>query len=320
MNFRDYISNDVHSVGIAGHVRPDGDCIGSCLAVYLYIKEHFDVDAQVILEPIPHVFDFLTGSDEIVHSVEKDKVFDLFIALDCSDKKRLGEAEKFYSEARFKICIDHHKNNTMGADVTFADEEASSTCELVSDWIGRDNITKEIAECIYTGIVTDTGVFQYSCTHSSTMVLAGFLMDKGIDYSWIVNHVFFEKNIKQQKLLGVAMESATLTCDGRVIYSVITREDMERLSALPKHLEGISAQLRSTTGVSVSVFLQQNENGAYKISVRSDGAVDVAEVCQLYGGGGHDRAAGATIDKPLESFLPGLLKAIENRLNGFELQ
>ena len=314
MNFRDYIGDDVHSVGIAGHVRPDGDCIGSSLAVYLYIKENFNVDVQVILEPIPHVFDFLTGSGEIVSSVDKDKVYDLFIALDVSDKKRLGDAETLYSNARFKICIDHHKNNNIGADVTFADEDASSTCELVSDWIGRENITKEIAECIYTGIVTDTGVFQYSCTHSSTMVLAGFLMDKGIDYSWIVNHVFFEKHIKQQKLLGVAMDSATLACGGRVIYSIITKEDMDRLEAKPKHLEGISAMLRSTEGVSVSVFVQQNESGAYKISIRSDGAVDVAEVCQLYGGGGHDRAAGATIDKPLESFLPGLIKAIENRL------
>ena len=314
MSFKDYIDENVHSVGIAGHVRPDGDCIGSCLAVYLYIKDNFNVDVQVILEPIPHVFDFLTGSDEIVNTVDKEKRFDLFIALDCSDKRRLGEAEKLYDNAGFRICIDHHKNNTMGADVTFADEDASSTCELVADWIGRENITKEIAECIYTGMVTDTGVFQYSCTHSSTMILAGFLMDKGIDYPWIVNHVFFEKNIKQQKLLGVAMDSATLACGDRVIYSVITKEDMDRLSALPKHLEGISAQLRSTTGVSVSVFVQQNQNGSYKISIRSDGSVDVAEVCQLYGGGGHDRAAGATIDKPLDELLPGLLKAIENRL------
>ena len=202
----------------------------------------------------------------------------------------------------------------MGADVTVVDEEASSTCELVADFIGRENITKEIAECIYTGIVTDTGVFQYSCTHRSTMELAGFLMDKGIDYPWIVNHVFFEKHIKQQKLLGIAMDNATLVCDDRVIYSVITKEDMARLSASSKHLEGISAQLRSTAGVSVSVFVQQNDNGSYKLSIRSDGAVDVAEVCQLYGGGGHDRAAGATVNKPLDEFLPGLLKAIEHRL------
>ena len=314
MNFRDYIGEDVHSVGIAGHVRPDGDCIGSCLAVYLYMKHNFDVDVRVLLEPIPHVFDFLSGSEEIVNEFDTDKVYDLFISLDCSDKRRLGNAETLYTNAKFKICIDHHKNNTMGADVTFADEEASSTCELVSDWIGRENITKEIAECLYSGIVTDTGVFQYSCTHSSTMELAGFLMDRGIDYSWIVNHVFFEKHIKQQKLLGVAMSNATLVCGDRVIYSVITKEDMARFSASSKHLEGISAQLRSTRGVSVAVFVQQNEDGSYKISVRSDGAVDVAEVCQLYGGGGHDRAAGATIDKPLDDFLPGLLKAVENRL------
>ena len=314
MNFRDYIGKDVHSVGIAGHVRPDGDCIGSCLAVYLYIKQNFNVDVQVLLEPIPHVFDFLTGSDEIVTEIDKDKIYDLFISLDCSDIKRLGDAGEVYSKAGFKICIDHHKNNTMGADVTFDDEEASSTCELVSDWIGRENITKEIAECIYSGIVTDTGVFQYSCTHRSTMELAGFLMDKGIDYSWIVNHVFFEKHIKQQKLLGVAMDNAELTCNDRVIYSVITNDDMERLSALPKHLEGISAQLRSTAGVSVSVFVQQNSNGSYKISVRSDGAVDVAEVCQLYGGGGHDRAAGVTMKGTYHDVINNLSNEIAKQL------
>ena len=172
------------SVGLAGHVRPDGDCVGSTLGVYNYIRKYYpDVDVRLYLEPIPNIFKFLNFSSEIRSDYEESVVFDLFIAMDCGDEKRLGNAARYFQEAKHTACIDHHVSNQSFAEENYIFPDASSTCELICELLDMEKITKEIAECLYTGMVTDTGVFQYSCTSSSTMNMAGMLMDKGIDFT-----------------------------------------------------------------------------------------------------------------------------------------
>lgn len=312
MNNLDSQLEGVTTVAIAGHVRPDGDCVGSCLATYNYIRTQFpQIQAVVYLEPIPNLFKFMAGADEIRNDCSEDVSYDLFIALDCGDLGRLGAAAKYFESAQKTVCIDHHVSNQSFADGNYIFPDASSTSELIFDLIDTDKITKEIAECIYTGIVHDTGVFQYSCTSAHTMEIAGILMEKGIDFPKIVDKTFFEKTYEQNRILGCALLKSQLHLGGTCISAVITRKEMEEYGVLPKHLEGIVSQLRSTKGVETAIFLYENEDGAYKVSMRSASVVDVAEIAVKFGGGGHARAAGITMSGEPEEIMAKLLEEVE---------
>ena len=286
------------SVAIAGHVKPDGDCVGSCLAVCQYIRRYFpQKQVQVFLEPIPRIFSFLEYAGDIREASEEEGRYDLFIALDCGDLQRLGGAAPLFKNAASTLCIDHHVSNRSFAEVNYVMPEASSTCELVYDLLPKERITREIAESLYTGLVTDTGVFQYSCTSESTMRAAGDLMSRGIDFTGIVNRVFFQKTFVQQRIMGRALMNARLYVCGelRIIASALTPEEMAGCGALPKHLEGIVSQLQNTKDVEASLFLYPMERGVYKASIRSSRIVDAAAIAVKYQGGGHVRAAGCSL-------------------------
>ena len=285
----------VRTVGISGHINPDGDCIGSSLAVYNYMVRNFpDINVYIYLDRIPNLFKFLKNSKKIKIHKQKEKVHDLFIALDCATKDRLGDAEKYFDTAKKTICIDHHISNEGFGDERLIVPNASSASELVFGILDEEKIDKSVAECLYVGIVHDTGLFQYTSTSSRTMEIAGKLMDKGIDFSRIVDKTFFEKTFEQQKIMGVALSKAKLACGCRVITCIITNEDMKACEVSPKHLEGIVSHLRSTKGVDASVLMYQNAEDGYKVSLRSQRRANVSDVASAYGGGGHVRAAGCT--------------------------
>lgn len=303
------------SVGLSGHVRPDGDCVGSTLAVYNYIRLYYpDVEVRLYLEPIPNIFKFMKYADQIRSVFDEEIVFDLFIALDCGDEKRLGDAARYLQEAKHTACIDHHVSNRSFAEENYIFPDASSTCELVFELMDTQKITKEIAECLYTGIVTDTGVFQYACTASSTMNVAGILMDKGIDFTKIVDEAFNEKTFNQNRAMGQALLSAKLHLDGKVVTSYLTLEQMQELQVLPKHMEGIVEQMRNTKDVCIAVFLYENQDHTFKASFRVNGAFDAASLAAHFGGGGHVKAAGCTLDGPPEAAMERVLSEIEKRL------
>ena len=282
----------VKSVAIAGHVKPDGDCVGSTLSVYNYVRDNYPkIEVDLFLEPIPNIFKFLKNADKINSVYDKDMQYDLFIALDCGDTGRLGKAVTYFEEAKHTFCIDHHISNASFAMVNYIFPEASSTSELVYELMDEAKITKEIAECIYVGIIHDTGVFQYSCTSSKTMQIAGSLMDKGIDFSTIVDKTYFEKTYEQNRILGKALVDSKRYLNGKCITTIVTASDMKEYDVMPKHLEGIVQQLRATKDVEASIFVYENTDGTYKVSMRSSGAVDVAKILMQYGGGGHMRAA-----------------------------
>ena len=309
----DFYVKGKKKIAIGGHVKPDGDCVGSTLAVYNYIKDNYpEITTHIYLEAIPNIFKFLNRSDEIFNDSFRDDEYDLFICLDCGDAARLGDNVRYFIDAKETICVDHHISNTSFADVNYIVADASSTCELVYGLLDESKITKEIAECLYVGIVHDTGVFQYSCTSSSTMVIAGKLMDMGIDYSTIVDKTFFEKTFEQNQILATALLKAQRYINNKVIASIITAAEMKKCNVQPKHLEGIVAQLRSTKDVDVSIFMYETPKNDIKVSLRSNGAVDVAAISVKFGGGGHVRAAGITIaGKSAEDILQDLLDEIK---------
>lgn len=305
----------VRTVAIAGHVRPDGDCAGSCLATYNYIKTWYpEIEVDLYLEPIPNIFRFLKNADKIHNSCESNQVYDLCIVQDCGDTKRLGEAVKYFETAKKTVCIDHHVSNGSFAEENYIFPEVSSTSELIFDLIEEEKITKEIAECIYVGMVHDTGVFQYSSTTAKTMNIAGRLMEKGINFTKIVDETFYTKTFEQNKVLGQALLNSELYLDGACIVSTVSQEEMEKYHVLPKHLEGIVSQLRVTKDVEAAVFLYENEDGSWKVSMRSNDKVDVAAIAMKYQGGGHVRAAGVTMEGTVQEIIRILCKEIKEQL------
>ena len=312
----DHILQHAESVGIAGHIRPDGDCTGSCLGLYNFIRTYYpNISVKVNLQPFSESFSFLQGSDEVDHESSQDRSDDVFFCLDCGDAARLGDNVKYFENAAHTVCIDHHISNLSFADENLIVPDASSTSELVADLIGADRFTKEIAECLYLGIVHDTGVFQYSCTSSHTMEIAGRLMETGIDYSTIVADTFFVKTHLQQKLLGHALEASVLSADGKIISCGIDRQTLEKFGAAPSDLDGIVAVLRNTKGVETAIFMYETDDGLTKVSMRSGNVVDVARIAVSYGGGGHKKAAGCSMAGTFAEILDKLLEQITEQLN-----
>ena len=306
----------VSSVAIAGHIKPDGDCVGSCLGVYNYLKDyHPGIHTDLYLEPIPNLFRFLNRSGEIIHTCDPKREYDLFIVLDCGDLGRLGNNASLVEKSKRTICVDHHISNAGFGDDSRIVPNASSTAELIFELLPKERITKSIAECLYVGIVHDTGIFQYSCTSSKTMRIAGFLMDTGIDFSWIVDKTYMEKTYEQNLILARALTKSRRYLDGACIASVITLQDMGECQVQPKHLEGIVQSLRSTKGVEAAVFLYQTGPDDFKISLRaSSDAVNVARIAMEYGGGGHVRAAGASTKLPAEECILEIVEKIKVQL------
>lgn len=304
-----------HSVGITGHVRPDGDCAGSCLALYNYIKKnHPQILAKLYLEPIPEKFAFLPGAEEVDSSYGDEESHDLFVVLDTSDFERIGRAVKYFERAAVTVSIDHHISNEYYAAENIVVSKASSTAEVLYDLLDPDRIDREIATCLYTGIIFDSGVFKYSNTSEKTMVIAGRLMSHGIDFTNIIDNSFYASTYKQNKILGRSLLESKLLFDGKCIYTVITREMMMEYDVNTSDLDGIVEQLRNTTGVECALFLYELEDGTTKASFRSSEYLDVNKIAGQFGGGGHIKAAGCSVKEPIMKALTNILGIIAGEL------
>ena len=311
----DEILKDVRTIAVSGHVRPDGDCVGSCVGLYLYLKRYYpQKEVRLFLDHYPESFGFLAGTDEICHEADEETVFDIFFALDCADAGRLGYHAPCFKNAKTTVCIDHHISNRVFTDYYYTVPTASSTSELICLLTGTDSLDREMAEALYLGIVHDTGVFQYSCTSSRTMRIAGELMDKGIDYPEIVRKTFFMNSYRKQQILGRALMESVRLLDGRIIFSAMRMKDMAFYQADSRDLEGIVSELRNTEGVDVSIFLHETQPQIWKVSLRSSEAVDVSRVCEYFGGGGHARAAGCSLQGSMHDVINNLTKHIVEQM------
>ncbi len=303
----DQILGEAKNVAIGGHVRPDGDCVGSCMALAEYIRKWYpECNVDVYLEEIAEEYKCIVGTDQIIHEIP-ETCYDLFICLDCGDEDRLGFSGKLFEDAKRTYCIDHHISNTAFADDSYIVPDASSTAELVYHVMEDKKITLEIATALYLGIVHDTGVFQYSCAKPSTFRVAAKLLEKGVDAPTLITDTYYEKTYIQNRMLGIALNKSRLHEGGKVISSVITTKEMEELQANPKDLDAIVSQLRITKGVEVAIFLYQTGENSYKISLRAKDYVDVSKVAVTFGGGGHIKASGASMDGTSEEIINKLL-------------
>lgn len=304
------------SIGISGHVRPDGDCVGSVMGLYLYLKKACPgARIQVMLEKPADVFSCIRGIDEIHTDFASEiESFDVFFALDTA-KERLGEAERYFDKAEKKINIDHHVSNKGCGDVNYIMPKASSASELIYEVIkDKSLMDEEIAKALYIGIIHDTGVLQYSNTSPQTLRAVAELTSYGFDFSRLIDETFYEKTYVQNQILGRALLESILFMDGKCVVSMVDKKTMRFYEAVPHDLEGIVSQLRNTKGVECAIFMYQTDTLEYKVSLRSNGKVDVAKVAAFFGGGGHARAAGATMQGTFHDIVNNLSAQIAVQL------
>lgn len=291
--------NNAESIVILTHENPDGDAIGSSLALYNGLKQ-IGKDADLIIPEFPQTFEFLKNSEEVKKEGKIEK-YDLAIALDCGDIKRLDGFAKYFEDANVRISIDHHSANTMFADYNFVNPMAPACCQIlvtVLEALGIE-IDKEIGTCLLTGIITDTGGFKYSGVTSETFEFAAELLNKGVNVSNIYKRVLQTLSKPSFELRRRAMNRLEFLEEGKIAFTYTTLKDEEEAMVESNSHEGIVEMGRDIEGVEISIFLREKEDG-YKISLRSNEYVNVSDICLMFSGGGHIRAAGGSINLPFE--------------------
>lgn len=282
---------------ILTHIYPDGDCIGSSLALALGLKS-IGKDVTIADDhAVPPAYAFLPASSEIVFPHGIVGTFDLVVAVDASDKGRLGNASHLLDLGRTTINIDHHRTNENFAMINWVEPSAAASGELIYSLLNTMNIrlSREIAVCLYTALSTDTGSFRFSNTTEKTFKIASHLVELGVNPGDIGENVFDTKPLSALKLLGALLGELTISECGNVAWMTLTKEMMNRFAALPSDIEGFVNYARMVDGVSVALLFRE-EGDSVKVSWRGRGNVDVAALASRFGGGGHSKAAGCTIE------------------------
>ena len=282
------------------HETPDGDAIGSGLAMYLALKS-IGKDVDLVIPTYPKSYNFLPGADEI-KSEGRDIKYDLGIALDCTDTKRLKGYEPYFENAKTTISIDHHGSNKMFADYNYVDPVSPACAQILIVVLKKleIEINKEIGTCILAGIITDTGGFKYEGVTTETFEFVADLLRKGVNVSETYKRVLQVKTKANFLLTRKIMDRIEFLEDGKITFTYITKEDEKEVNAEEGDHEGLVEIARDIEGVEVSIFLRELDTGVYKVSLRSKNYVNVSDVCMIFGGGGHEHAAGCTMNMELE--------------------
>ncbi|WP_312908842.1 DHH family phosphoesterase [Tissierella praeacuta] len=286
---------------IVSHVQPDGDNIGSILALWMAIKKIKDKVFILKTDDIPSDFLFLPNVNEIKEFNDEGKI-DMFIALDTSDENRLGKNKELLNKAKTIINIDHHISNTNFGHINIVDSNAAATGELVYNLIKKMNIPmdKDIASCIYTAISSDTGSFMYDNTSAETHRIIAELIDIGIDKSNININLYQNKSLERTMLFIKSLETLRLYFNNNVALIKVTQDMLNKANAKMEDTEGIVSFIREIAPVEVGIILKEFKENEIKVSMRSKRFIDVSAICASFNGGGHIRAAGCTINSPMD--------------------
>ncbi len=300
---------------ILTHENPDGDAIGSSLAMMQALKS-MNKNPDVIIPSYSSCFKFLPGITEIKAESNVEK-YDLAIALDCADGKILCGYSSYFEKAKTKIVIDHHGSNQMYGDMNFVNPVSPACCQIligIFDYFGIE-ITKDIGTCLITGIITDTGGFDYNVT-PETFDFAAMLLRKGIKISEVYSKSLKTKTKAHFELEKIANDRLEFLEDGKVTFTYITLEDEDKVNAQTGDSEGLVENGRDIEGVEVSIFLHQHADkpNGFKISLRSKEYVNVSNVCIMFGGGGHPKAAGAFLTGTPEQIKEKIIAELKKQL------
>jgi len=296
---------------VCSHSRPDGDAVGSMLAMGMLLEQMGKRADLVTADRIPAVYRGLPGAAAIRTAMRVHGPYDGAILLECDslERTRLLGLEPFYI-----LNIDHHASGSEWGRLNWIDREAASVGEMVYRLVkaAGATMTPEIATCLYTTVLTDTGGFLYGATRAATFRLAQKLVEEGADPIQIAQDVYFSSSPAKMKLLGMALR--TLQLEEELAWLWITHEDMVRSNAAEEDCEGIVNYALSIAGVEAAVFLRELPEGRIRLSLRGKGWLNVAEIATALGGGGHENAAGCTLDGPLHQAREEVLDRMRQRL------
>ena len=305
------------------HMVADGDAMGSCCSL-CSIMRRMGKKADIVMEDeIPDNLSFLNRDNYVIYADTDTQLEkrDLCIALDCSNVDRFPKRDHlFFGAADRTACVDHHVTKSGFADINLVDPDASATCELLYELYDLMGIklTVEEAEAVYTGIVTDTGNFQYTNTTKKTHLIAAELIDLGIDKKTINITVYQSERMEKLKLHSMILSNMETFCDGRVAMAHVTLDMYRQAGAKTSESDGINSTLRDIKGVEVAVFLREMNEHEIKVGFRSKNYVDVAEICAEMGGGGHKHAAGCAVKKTMEETLPVIRARVQEAMKKYD--
>ncbi|MEW6670405.1 MAG: DHH family phosphoesterase [Thermodesulfobacteriota bacterium] len=308
------------SVLLASHENPDGDAIGSLLALGLALDSLKKKTTLYNPSPIPAVYRFLPSVKRVVKHLRKGDHFDAVVILDCGDIERIGQGAAVIGNVPVIINVDHHITNSGFGTHQLIDTQACATAEIVYRLITALNapISRDIADSIYTGILTDTGSFRFSNTNHAAFAICEEMIACGADPYQIAQHVYGKYSLGRIKLLNLALDSIEISRNGRLSLMTVTKEMLTETGTQPEDADGLINYARRIEAVAVAVLIQERMNhkgslgkNQFHVSLRSDGTVDVARIAASFGGGGHASASGFSIQAPLTDLKDRIFRLAE---------
>ncbi len=300
---------------ITGHVNPDGDAIGSMLALGHALNSRGKTVTLALQDPVPQSCRFLPGADAILQPpVEGD--FDLAVLLDCENPKRAGSLAEQVERTPKSLVVDHHLSEGGFGTVEVRDTTAAATGEILAEMLeaGGYAITLDVANCLLTALILDTGGFRYSNTSPNTLRWAARMVEAGGRIAPIYRELFENRAFSATQLMGRALSSLNAVAGGRIVYAALTRQDFAETGADENETEGINNQLMSVLGVEATALFRESSKGV-RISLRSRSIVNCNAVAREFGGGGHLRAAGCTVNAPLPEAIGQVVAALQVALS-----
>lgn len=305
-------SKDVY---LGTHIRPDGDALGSLLALRLVLQAKGKRVAALCADPPPDNYRFLPGAD-CISRTPPSWAADLGLVVDCDGRSRLDSLEPAFAALPHLIDLDHHHTDHAFGSERLIDSRAGATAEIVYRLLRtmKMEFTEPIATCLYAAILTDTGRFCFGNATAQSLRIASRLVDAGANPHQIARRIYEERSMEATHLLGRALSRLSYDLDGQVVSATLTRQDFAETGASPSDTEGIIDHLRAIGGPRIALLLVEPQNGAVRASLRSDGSVDVSEIALRFGGGGHLMAAGCAVTGTAEQVRTDILEAIGQAL------
>ncbi len=301
---------------ILTHISPDGDTLGSALALFWFLKELGKPVEVVCSNPVPKIYSFLPGSEDVLFP-ESAKGYPNVIACDCADLLRAGRAAEIFNNASTTAVIDHHVTNPGFASVNLIDSNASATAEIIYTLFERYSwqINQHAMVCIYTGLSTDTGNLAYSNTTSKSLRIIADFVDRGFDIARYNRLIYRTVPFNKTRLQGDVVSKMKLEADGKIGIAVARRSQMSEFNATDEDCEGIVDCVRDVDTVLIGIFIRESSDGSYKVSLRSKEVGNVCNIAEKYGGGGHVRAAGYTAYDELDKVISTAIYDANEELN-----
>ena len=297
---------------IGTHLNPDGDALGSAVGLSQYLDQLGIVNSVVCHHEAPRNLRFLPGVDRVRQSVAPDQEYDLGIICDLDSLERLGSLQPAFEALPRTVVIDHHVPMEQPGDLRIIDTAASATAVILTEMLTFLDaaFTPEMATCLLTGIVTDTGSFRFRNTNPKALALAATLLDHGADIAKVSEEIFQRRPLSGARILGRMLDKFVLECDDQLCWSYLEFEDFESSGAKDEDTEGFVNELLSIDTVQIAFLARENKPGRARVSIRSRGGFDVAEIARQFGGGGHRNAAGLTFDSDIHGQVAELRSAI----------